>query len=117
MLERALLAFALAVTATGASANPELLRMQRDPNQWGRANGNYASWRYSELNQINKENVKDLQVAWTFSTGVLRGHEGGAAGDRRHDVRPHPVPEQGVRARPRRPGRSSGSTSRSRTRR
>ena len=22
-------------------------------------------------------NVKDLQVAWTFSTGVLRGHEGG----------------------------------------
>ncbi len=23
------------------------------------------------------ENVKDLRVAWTFSTGVLRGHEGG----------------------------------------
>src|SRR5690606_5291326 len=23
------------------------------------------------------ENVGDLQVAWTFSTGVLRGHEGG----------------------------------------
>ena len=22
------------------------------------------------------KNVKDLQVAWTFSTGVLRGHEG-----------------------------------------
>ena len=22
-------------------------------------------------------NVKKLQVAWTFSTGVLRGHEGG----------------------------------------
>ena len=40
-------------------------------------NGNYASTRYSTLSQINKDNVGDLQVAWTFSTGVLRGHEGG----------------------------------------
>ena len=39
--------------------------------------GNYANWRYSELDQITKDNVKNLQVAWTFSTGVLRGHEGG----------------------------------------
>ena len=27
--------------------------------------------------QINKSNVGSLKVAWTFSTGVLRGHEGG----------------------------------------
>ena len=40
-------------------------------------NGDYANTRYSELAQINKDNVKNLQVAWTFSTGVLRGHEGG----------------------------------------
>ena len=33
--------------------------------------------RYSSLDQINASNVKRLQVAWTFSTGVLRGHEGG----------------------------------------
>ena len=26
--------------------------------------------------QITADNVKDLKVAWTFSTGVLRGHEG-----------------------------------------
>jgi glucose dehydrogenase len=39
--------------------------------------GNYASQRYSALDQINASNVKNLQVAWTFSTGVLRGHEGG----------------------------------------
>ena len=30
-----------------------------------------------KLNQINAQNVGKLQVAWTFSTGVLRGHEGG----------------------------------------
>ena len=39
--------------------------------------GDYANTRYSTLNQINKDNVKNLQVKWTFSTGVLRGHEGG----------------------------------------
>src|SRR5690606_38788073 len=38
--------------------------------------GDYANTRYSTLDQINKDNVKDLRVAWTFSTGVLRGHEG-----------------------------------------
>ncbi|MFD1356272.1 lanthanide-dependent methanol dehydrogenase XoxF1, partial [Methylorubrum suomiense] len=36
----------------------------------------YANTRYSKLDQINAGNVKNLQVAWTFSTGVLRGHEG-----------------------------------------
>jgi PQQ-dependent dehydrogenase (methanol/ethanol family) len=39
--------------------------------------GNYANTRYSELKQITADNVGKLQAAWTFSTGVLRGHEGG----------------------------------------
>jgi PQQ-dependent dehydrogenase (methanol/ethanol family) len=38
--------------------------------------GNFANHLYSELKQINKENVGTLKVAWTMSTGVLRGHEG-----------------------------------------
>ena len=38
--------------------------------------GNYENWRYSRLNQINTTNVKDLQVAWTMSTGTNRGLEG-----------------------------------------
>jgi PQQ-dependent dehydrogenase (methanol/ethanol family) len=63
--------------AGGVSANSELLKMQNNPNDWVMPNGNYSSTRYSELDQINKKNVKDLKVAWTFSTGVLRGHEGG----------------------------------------
>jgi PQQ-dependent dehydrogenase (methanol/ethanol family) len=69
---------ALAVGAPGlASANDELLVMEKNPSSWVMPNGNYANTRYSELSQINKDNAKDLQVAWTFSTGVLRGHEGG----------------------------------------
>src|SRR6201986_1085167 len=71
----ALAAFAL--VAGGASANDDLIKLSKDPNQWIMPTGNYANWRYSELNQINKDNVKNLRPVWTFSTGVLRGHEGG----------------------------------------
>jgi PQQ-dependent dehydrogenase (methanol/ethanol family) len=39
--------------------------------------GDYANRRYSELDQITAENVKTLVPVWSFSTGVLRGHEGG----------------------------------------
>src|SRR5262252_2823370 len=45
-------------------------------NDWTMPAGDYANTRYSTLNQINAGNVGKLQVAWTFSTGVLRGHEG-----------------------------------------
>ena len=59
-----------------ASANADLQKMMDDPNQWVIQTGDYANQRYSDLDQINKDNVGDLQVAWSFSTGVLRGHEG-----------------------------------------
>src|SRR3546814_9553245 len=62
---------AVALMASSAAlANDELLKMQENPNEWVMPTGNYANWRYSELDEITKENVGDLQVAWTFSTGV-----------------------------------------------
>ena len=45
-------------------------------NDWAMPAKDYANTRYSTLKQINTGNVGKLQVAWTFSTGVLRGHEG-----------------------------------------
>src|SRR5277367_706852 len=63
-------------TAGYAVANDELAKMAADPNQWVMSTGNFANTRYSELKQINTENVRKLAPAWTFSTGVLRGHEG-----------------------------------------
>ncbi|MFQ5467000.1 MAG: PQQ-binding-like beta-propeller repeat protein, partial [Kiloniellaceae bacterium] len=60
-----------------ASANEELLQMQGNAADWVMPTGDYKNNRYSTLAQINKDNVGDLKVAWTFSTGVLRGHEGG----------------------------------------
>src|SRR5690606_7945868 len=59
------------------NANEGLEKLMQDPNYWVFPGGNYWNWRYSELNQINNQNVQKLQAAWTFSTGVLRGHEGG----------------------------------------
>jgi PQQ-dependent dehydrogenase (methanol/ethanol family) len=44
--------------------------------QWTMPSNNLAATRYSGLSEINTENVKNLKAAWTFSTGVLRGHEG-----------------------------------------
>ena len=67
-----------AVAAAGSAfANTELLKMQENANEWVMPNGNYSSTRYSTLDQINAGNVGNLRVSWTFSTGVLRGHEGG----------------------------------------
>jgi lanthanide-dependent methanol dehydrogenase len=68
---------AAAVFAASASyANEELIKLSQDAKQWVMPAGNYANTRYSALRQITADNVGKLQVAWTFSTGVLRGHEG-----------------------------------------
>ncbi len=69
-------AVALASFAVPASAAEEIPFLKGAGADWNTPAGNYAGWRYSELDQINAKNVGNLQVAWTFSTGVLRGHEG-----------------------------------------
>ncbi|MEM1383495.1 MAG: methanol/ethanol family PQQ-dependent dehydrogenase [Pseudomonadota bacterium] len=61
----------------GAYANDSVKTLSSNPNGWVLQTGNYENHRYSSLSQINRDNVGDLQVAWSFSTGVLRGHEGG----------------------------------------
>lgn len=76
-LNRWLLAGAALSVSASAMANEELLKLQQDPNYWVMPSGNFSGWRYSELKQINNQNAHQLQAAWTFSTGVLRGHEGG----------------------------------------
>jgi lanthanide-dependent methanol dehydrogenase len=69
---------AVAVFAAGAAnANDELIKMSQNPKDWVMPTGDYGNQRYSQLKQITADNVGKLQVAWTFSTGVLRGHEGG----------------------------------------
>ncbi|MFJ5487541.1 lanthanide-dependent methanol dehydrogenase XoxF5 [Hansschlegelia beijingensis] len=59
-----------------AFAAEDLASILKDPKQQALQTLDYANTRYSKLSEINKDNVKKLQVVWTFSTGVLRGHEG-----------------------------------------
>jgi len=46
-----------------------------EPENWLMYRGNYASWGYSPLDQIRRENVSELAPLWTFSTGVGEGHQ------------------------------------------
>ena len=68
---------AAALVGSSASGNEQLQKMSQNPKEWVMPTGDYANTRYSQLKQITADNVGKLQVAWTFSTGVLRGHEGG----------------------------------------
>jgi glucose dehydrogenase len=74
----ALVSASLAVIAFAmpAMSNEDVLRQSAKPEQLVLQTGDYANQRFSKLDQINRDNVKNLKVAWTFSTGVLRGHEG-----------------------------------------
>jgi PQQ-dependent dehydrogenase (methanol/ethanol family) len=74
-------AFAVGLLASVAFSSPGLandsvVKNTSDPNNWAMQQGNYSATRYSQLDQINKSNVGSLKAAWSFSTGVLRGHEG-----------------------------------------
>jgi PQQ-dependent dehydrogenase (methanol/ethanol family) len=66
-----------ALACSAVQANESVMTQTADPKVWVLQTGDYANTRFSKLDQINKDNVGDLQPVWTFSTGVLRGHEGG----------------------------------------
>ena len=67
---------ASAAYSTAASAQTDLEKAMGSSSNWASQAGDYANHRYSDLKQINASNVGKLQVAWSMSTGVLRGHEG-----------------------------------------
>ena len=72
-----LMASGIVLAQDSSAKSSDLVEMQKDPNNWIMWGGQYNGQRYSELDQINTENAGQLSPAWTFSTGVLRGHEGG----------------------------------------
>ncbi|HYC35939.1 MAG TPA: methanol/ethanol family PQQ-dependent dehydrogenase [Usitatibacter sp.] len=81
-------ALALVVFLLGtASAHAQV-----DPAEWPMPARDFASTRFSPLDEIRADNVSRLQVAFTFSTGVERGHEAApiVAGDTMYVVTPYP---------------------------
>ncbi|HTS90246.1 MAG TPA: hypothetical protein VMG41_17270, partial [Gemmatimonadales bacterium] len=69
----------LAVAGTGhlqAQARSGAWTRNAPDGDWQITGRDYSLQRFSPLNQITTANVANLKAAWTFSTGVLRGHEG-----------------------------------------
>ena len=66
----------LLALGSAAWANNDVEKNIANEKNWAMQAGDMNNQRYSRLGQINKANVDKLRVAWTFSTGVLRGHEG-----------------------------------------
>ncbi|MEZ5492795.1 MAG: methanol/ethanol family PQQ-dependent dehydrogenase [Gammaproteobacteria bacterium] len=46
-----------------------------EDHNWLSYRGTLDGWGYSPLDQIDADNVRELLPVWTFSTGVLGGHE------------------------------------------
>jgi PQQ-dependent dehydrogenase (methanol/ethanol family) len=59
----------------GASAAGASVASAAD-GEWPMPARDYASTRYSPLTEITVANAPRLRAVWSFSTGVLRGHEG-----------------------------------------
>ena len=91
------------VTMSAATAEDKLEALTKSEDNWVMQGKNYSSNHYSTLTQINADNVKNLKVAWSFSTGLLSGHEGAPlVVDGKMYVHTS-FPEQHLRARPQRP--------------
>lgn len=70
----ALAGASLAASAiAGTVTSDRLINSEKEPGNWLNHHGNYEAHRFSGLSQINKENVKDLKVAFTFAMGGTQG--------------------------------------------
>ena len=50
-----------------------LLNADKEPGNWLLHHQNYSATRFSSLKEINKDNVKNLKVAWTMQLGGVEG--------------------------------------------
>ena len=64
-----------ALASGGAARADDLASLSKDPKQWVMPARDYASTRFSPLDQINASNVGKLQAAWMFSVGTQHGQE------------------------------------------
>src|SRR5438552_9772723 len=79
----AALAFIVAITAFAGEARAQdgngeltgerLANARKEPQNWATYFGAYDAWRYSSLDQICADNVKNLINVWAFQTGKVEG--------------------------------------------
>src|SRR6266545_4657420 len=64
---------ALPVSAADQVNQERLLNVDREPGNWLHHHQNYSAHRFSSLKEINRDNVKNLKVAWTMHLGGIEG--------------------------------------------
>ncbi len=68
-------ALAGAPTKFGDIDDARIRNADKEPQNWLVNGDNQKSWRYSQLDQINVANVKDLKPAWSLEFDTYRGQE------------------------------------------
>jgi lanthanide-dependent methanol dehydrogenase len=63
------------VVPTAGRSDGGKIANESEDGQWVRPAKNFSSTRFSGLKEITADNVKNLRLAWTFETGILRGQE------------------------------------------
>jgi alcohol dehydrogenase (cytochrome c) len=61
------------VSAADEVNQERLLNVDKEPGNWLHHHKNYSATRFSSLKEINKDNVKNLKVAWTMHLGGVEG--------------------------------------------
>ena len=61
----------LSALAYGQLSYDRLLKADAEPGSWLTYSGNYGGWRYSRLEQINRDNVKNLKLAWVYQMATV----------------------------------------------
>ena len=66
-----LLCTALVGAGSAQVSSNRILNANKEPQNWLTYGGSYSSQRYSTLDQINRENVKNLELKWAFQAKWL----------------------------------------------
>ena len=64
---------ASAQDGNGDLTGERLVNARKEPQNWATYFGAYDAWRYSSLDQIRADNVKNLVPVWVFQTGKVEG--------------------------------------------
>src|SRR5690349_13819567 len=60
----------LLIAACAGMANKHVSHDKSSTNEWPSFGRDYSNQRLSPLTQINRDNVKDLQLAWQYKSGI-----------------------------------------------
>src|SRR6266571_1477409 len=66
-------ASALPARAADEVTHDRLLNADKEPGNWLHHHKNFSATRFSSLKDINRDNVKNLKVAWTMHLGGVEG--------------------------------------------